>query len=123
MQWGASSRSSVPLCPVDGAPGGQGQEERHEAAVREGGAEAPEQDREEAGDLEMQARERPVRVLRKRPEQPTAEEVQEHEISGHEPYRSWCRACVAARGRADAHVGRPAVEKGVSIIGVDYGYL
>ena len=32
------------------------------------------------------ARERPVRVLRKRPEQPTAAEVQEHEISGHEPY-------------------------------------
>ena len=50
-------------------------------------------------------------------------EVQEHEISGHEPYRSWCRACVAGRGRADAHVGRRGVEKGVPIIGVDYGHL
>ena len=49
--------------------------------------------------------------------------MQEHEISGHEPYRSWCRACVAGRGRADAHVGRPGVEKGVPIIGVDCGYL
>ena len=64
-----------------------------------------------------------MRVLQKRPEQPTAAEVQEHEISGHEPCRSWCRACVAGRGRADAHVERPGVEKGVPIIGVDYGYL
>ena len=73
---------TVPLCPVDGAPSDQGQEERHEAAVRAGGVR----------DLEKQARERPVRVLRKRPEQPAAAEVQENEISGHEPYRSWCRA-------------------------------
>ena len=34
-------------------------------------------------DLEQQARERPLRVLRKRPEPPTVAEVQEHEISGH----------------------------------------
>ena len=27
-QWGASRRSTVPLCPVDGAPGDQEQEER-----------------------------------------------------------------------------------------------
>ena len=36
---------------------------------------------------------------------------------------SWCRACVAGTRRADAHVVRPGVEKGVPIIGVDYGYL
>ena len=64
-----------------------------------------------------------MRVLRKRPEQPTAAEVKEQTISVHEPYRSWCRACVAGRGRADAHVVRPGVEKGVPIIGVDHGYL
>ena len=64
-----------------------------------------------------------MRVLRKRSEQPTAAEVQEHEISGHEPYRSWCRASVSGRGRADAHVGRQGVEKGVPVIGVDYGYF
>ena len=100
----------MPLCPVDGAPGDQGQEEGHEAAVRAGGAAAPEHDGEDVGDLEQQARERPVRVLRERPEQPTAADVQEHEISGHETFRSWCRACVAGRGGADAHVGRPGVE-------------
>ena len=91
--------------------------------MRAGGAAAPEHDGEDVKDLEQQSRERPVSVLRKRPEQPTAAEAQEHEISGHEPYRSWCRACGAGRGRADAHVGRPGVEKGVPIIGVDYGYL
>ena len=91
--------------------------------MRAGGAAAPEHDGEDVRDLEQEARERLVRVLRKRPEQPTVAEVQEHEISGHEPHRSWCRACVAGRGRADAHVKRPGVEKGVPIIGVDYGYL
>ena len=113
----------VPLCPVDSARGDQEQEERHEAAVRAGGAAAPEHDGDDVRELEQWARERSVRVLRKRPEQPTAPEAQEHEIIGHEPYRSWCRACVAGRGRADAHVRRPGVEKGVPIIGVDYGYL
>ena len=113
----------VPLCSVDGAPSDQGQEERHEAAVRAGGAAAPEHEGEDVRDLEQQAPERPVRVLRKRPEQPTTAEVQEHETSGREPYRSWCRACVAGRGRADAHVERPGVEKGVPIIRVDHGYL
>ena len=102
-------RLTVPLCPVDGAPCDQGQEERQGAAVRAGGAAASEHDGEDVRDLEQQARERPV--LRKRTEQPTAAEVQEHEISGHEPYRSWCRACVAGRGRADAHVGRPGLRK------------
>ena len=91
--------------------------------MRAGGAAAPEHGGEDVRDLEPQARERRVRVLRKRPEQPTAAEVQEHETSCHELYRSWCRACVAGRGRADAHVARPGVEKGVPIIGVDYGYL
>ena len=91
--------------------------------MRAGGAAAPKHDGEDVRDLEQKARERPVRVLRKRLEQPTAAEVQEHEISGHEPYRSWCGAGVAGRGRADAHVGRPGIEKGVPIIGVDCGSL
>ena len=54
---GASKRLTVPHCSVDGAPGDQGQEERHEAAVRAGGAAAPEQDSEDVRDLEQQARE------------------------------------------------------------------
>ena len=48
----------MPLCPVDGAPGDQGQEERPEATERAGGAAAPKQDGEDARDLEQQASER-----------------------------------------------------------------
>ena len=103
-----NKRLTVPLCPVDGAPGDQGQEERDDDAVRAAGAAAPEHDGEDVRDLCCE------NVL----SNPTAAEVQVHEVSGHDLYRSWCRAFVAGRGRADAHVGRPGVEKGVPIIGV-----
>ena len=100
----------MPLFPVDGAPDDQGQGERPEAAERAGGAAAPEHGGEDVRDLEQQARERLERVWRRRPEQPIAAEVQEHEISGHEPYRSWCRAASQA-GTSRCPRGRPAVEK------------
>ena len=56
-----------------------------------------------AEDLQAEAEEvaRPVR--RKAPDRPSQREVEEHELY-HEPYRSWCRACVAGRGQThDAH--------------------
>ena len=37
-----------------------------------------------------------------RPDRPTPEMVAAHEVS-QLPYRSWCRACVAGRGRAFQH--------------------
>ena len=33
---------------------------------------------------------------------PTRQERDDHDAAGHVPYRSWCRACVAGRGRSDA---------------------
>ena len=36
------------------------------------------------------------------PEKPTAQEIEQHNLD-HYPYRSWCRCCVAAAGRADSH--------------------
>ena len=81
------------------------------------------EDGEGGEELARQAQERPARQTRRRPAQPTPEEVFEHEQNGHEPYRSWCRACVSGRGRADAHVSRPAAEKSIPIVGVDYGYM
>ena len=39
------------------------------------------------------------------PAAPTRDEVEEHEASGHANCRTWCTACIAGRGRADAHVG------------------
>ena len=88
--------------------------------MRAGGSGPPEHDGEDVGDLEQQARERPVRVLRKRPEQPTAAEVQEHEISGHEPYRSWCRVCVAFWGDQGLRRVFPSLELTTATCGAEH---
>ena len=37
------------------------------------------------------------------PKLPSAEEVKEHYLSGHIPYRSWCHHCVRGRGRERDH--------------------
>ena len=37
------------------------------------------------------------------PKLPTQEEVDEHNIRGHFPYRSWCPICVEAMGKDMAH--------------------
>ena len=39
----------------------------------------------------------------------------------HELHRSWCRACVAGRGRADAH--RVRESRSLPVIGIDFSYL
>ena len=57
------------------------------------------------------------------PEAPTIEEVEEHEAGGHCNYRSWCRACVAGRGRADAHTAADSDENALPTVAIDYGYL
>ena len=63
----------------------------------------------------------PIRV-KETPIEPSADERAEREIS-HEPYRSWCRACVAGRGRSDGHFARTNAEKQFPVIIIDYGYL
>ena len=63
-----------------------------------------------------------VKPLR-HPTAPTTEERLAHEAS-HLPYRSWCRSCVAGRGRDVSHpraVDRS--EDGVPVISFDYGYM
>ena len=135
--------ASAVLCPLgaadaereeraDEGAGGAGAEEGRAPAIA--GGPAQEGGREEAGaparrpeieeGLQQQAGERPVRAARRRrPDQPTADEIEEHEACGHEPYRSWCPDCVAGRGRADSHIQRGAGEKALPIFGVDYGFL
>ena len=49
---------------------------------------------------------------KRQPNEPTPEERANHCIL-HEQYRSWCRACVAGRGRLDAHTTRDG-DKGVA---------
>jgi hypothetical protein len=75
----------------------------------------------ESADLEREAAETPPVRIRKAPNEPTRLERELHEAL-HEPYRSWCRACVSGRGRADRHAVRPE-EKDFPIVGVDYGYM
>ena len=40
------------------------------------------------------------------PPQPSARQIVEHELTGHAVYRSWCRHCVASKGRAHAYSSR-----------------
>ena len=46
-----------------------------------------------------------VREPRRRnsPSDPTSREVEDHVLTGHESFRSWCAACVQGRGRAERH--------------------
>ena len=43
-----------------------------------------------------------VRKLRD-PRLPTQEEVDEHYVRGHIPYRDWCPICVQAKGKGQYH--------------------
>ena len=69
----------------------------------------------------------PVRGKRS-PIEPSAEERARHETT-HVVYRSWCRACVAGRGRVDKHsssevdLGEGGSDPRVPVIGMDYGYF
>ena len=57
------------------------------------------------------------------PMKPTRREIDEHERSGHCPYRSWCRVCDAARGK---EAGHPRLEDDNSLlpeVGLDYDHL
>ena len=58
------------------------------------------------------------------PRSPTPQEVADHEID-HYPYRSWCRACVAAAGRSDKHLRREAGEDpdAIPTIAMDYAFF
>ena len=56
--------------------------------------------------------------------QPTAEEIEHRIASGHAQRRTWCDACVRARGVAGRHEkqGEGRVDED-PVIGVDYCYL
>ena len=55
------------------------------------------------------------------PPEPNARQIAEHELTGHAMYRSWCRHCVASKGRAHAHSSREEGE--LPEIGIDYGFF
>ena len=70
----------------------------------------------------------PAVAVKRGPTTPTPEMVEAHEAAGHIPYRSWCRACVAGRGRSDPHFAAKnddgsLVVSDVHVVGFDYGYM
>ena len=73
-------------------------------------------------DLELQEESGVVKPLRA-PSAPTRQEIEDHEASAHIPYRSWCRACIAGRGRSEAHRQHDSDEHALPTVAIDYGYL
>ena len=55
------------------------------------------------------------------PPEPSARQIAEHELTGHAVYRSWCRHCVASKGRTHADSSREEGE--LPEIGIDYGFF
>ena len=70
-----------------------------------------------------------VREPRRRnsPSDPTSREIEDHVLTGHATFRSWCAACVHGRGRAERHQGegRKELEYGskVPVVSWDYCFL
>ena len=88
------------------ALGGRPQAEAQEAAAEEAEAEA-------------------ARVPRKAPSpgDPTEEEREAHQLSGHACFRSWCRHCVRGRGSEAAHSSSKQLETAMPVLSFDYCYL
>ena len=78
----------------------------------EAGGEGPEEPEEE-GRL-------PRRAVS--PTDPSEMEVEDHRLTGHAVFRSWCPHCVRGRGRDDRHLEGPQ-EDAVPVLSWDYCYL
>ena len=70
-----------------------------------------------------------VREPRRRnsPSDPTSREIEDHVLTGHACFRSWCAACVQGRGRAERHHGEGCKEledgSKVPVVSWDYYFL
>ena len=60
---------------------------------------------EDGDSVERLALEKEAAVARKPvdPKLPSKEEVEDHYVSGHFPYRNWCHICVRAKRRDMGH--------------------
>ena len=58
------------------------------------------------------------------PDVGTARQTEEHVLTGHASFRSWCAACVQGRGRAERHQGegRKELEDGLKIPVVSWDF-
>ena len=54
---------------------------------------------------------------------PSDQDIATHEACGHYPYRDWCRACVGATGRSDAHKRRREEQNRLLVASMNYGFF
>ena len=61
---------------------------------------------------------------RNSPSDPTSRDIEDHVLTGHACFRSWCAACVHGRGRAEKHhgEGRKELEDGSKVPVVSWDY-
>ena len=60
---------------------------------------------------------------RARPNDPTEQEVEDHKLTGHACFRSWCRHCVRGRRSEAAHSSIKPPPSALPILSWDYCYL
>ena len=56
------------------------------------------------------------------PKLPSKKEVEDHNLSGHMPYRSWCTFCVMGRGKAAPHCKQTRGD-GLPELHIDYCFM
>ena len=54
--------------------------------------------------------------------EPTELEIEEHYSAGHVPHRTWCRHCIAGRGKADHHLTKDGRQQS-HMLHADYGFI
>ena len=91
----------------------------------------PSQRQEDAGDdrfaekPEAAGEEQQRAVVPKSPDQPTADQIAQHEASGHAVHRSWCVHCQRARKMINPHykIRRAELETSLPTLHMDYFFL
>ena len=58
------------------------------------------------------------------PVRPSKKKIEEHECSGHVPFKSWCKFCLRARGKSFAHtIVGDKDEEAIPTVSIDYGFF
>ena len=57
------------------------------------------------------------------PRMPSKEEIEDHEVAGHLPFRPWRTHCVRGKGHEQAHFRQPGREDGLPEAHLDYAFI
>ena len=66
-----------------------------------------------------------ARAVNKRrlPNEPTQQEIDDHHLSGHTPFRQWCSACVMGSAQSNPHQTSQSEDQAIPVVSMDYGYM